>query len=210
MEIFLSVALLAIAWMSFLGREQRARIALLGTYLGKYQIEKLMENLTQGYLRALGEENPDRRGQIWAMLATAEQEVARQFGQFASDFSRLAPAATRVSTLAIALPLATRLLPQASFDVRAAFRIHARGLQATADASDMPAKDKAFQMSAELFLMQHTCHWFCCFKATASARMQVRHHTPYAQVLAAVSPTTRKAYLALLAAQPPSPGPGGQ
>jgi hypothetical protein len=53
-------------------------------------------------------------------------------------------------------------------------------------------------LSAELFLFQHTCHWYCRSKAVASARMQVRHQTPYAQVLAAVSPATRQAYSALL------------
>ena len=52
---------------------------------------------------------------------------------------------------------------------------------------------------AQLLLMQHTCHWFCRSKSTASVRMQVRHQTSYAQLLAAVSPQTRQAYLAVLA-----------
>ena len=49
-------------------------------------------------------------------------------------------------------------------------------------------------MSAELFLMQHTCHWFCKSKTVASARMMARHQTTYAQLVAAVSPETRRAY----------------
>ena len=53
-------------------------------------------------------------------------------------------------------------------------------------------------MSAELFLMQHTCHWFCKSRAIASARLMARHKTPHAQVLASVTPATRTAYLALL------------
>ena len=36
-------------------RDQRQRIALLGSHLSRYDIEKLMEGLTEGYLRALGE-----------------------------------------------------------------------------------------------------------------------------------------------------------
>ena len=55
-------------------------------------------------------------------------------------------------------------------------------------------------MSAELFLMQHTCHWFCRSKAVASARMLARHKTSYAQLLDAVSPATRRAYRALTGA----------
>ena len=55
-------------------------------------------------------------------------------------------------------------------------------------------------MSAELFLMQHTCHWFCKSKTVASARLMARHKTTYEQVLASVAPATRDAYQKLLAA----------
>lgn len=58
-------------------------------------------------------------------------------------------------------------------------------------------RDKAFTMTAELLLMQHTCHWFCKSKTVASARTLARHQTPHAQLVAAVSPETRAAYLAL-------------
>lgn len=179
--------------------EQRRRVALLGSFLGKYQIEALMENLTQGYLRALGEDDPARREQILNMLASAEQSVAQQFGSFASEFGRLDDEPTRVSTLGMALPFATRLLPQATFDVREAFRIHARGLaQAASNELQRSTRDKAFTMSAELLLMQHTCHWFCRSKATASARTLLRHQTPYEQLVASVAPATSRDYLALI------------
>jgi hypothetical protein len=49
-----------------------------------------------------------------------------------------------------------------------------------------------------MLLLQHSCHWFCKSKSVASARVLVRHQTPYAQVLASVSPETRRAYLDLL------------
>ena len=52
-------------------------------------------------------------------------------------------------------------------------------------------------MSAERFLMQHTCHWYCKSKTVASARMLARHQTSYEQLLDAVSPETRSAYAAL-------------
>ena len=52
--------------------------------------------------------------------------------------------------------------------------------------------------AAELFLMQHTCHWFCRSKTLTSARMLMRHQTPYTQLLASVSPETRQVYGALI------------
>jgi hypothetical protein len=61
-------------------------------------------------------------------------------------------------------------------------------------------RDKAYTLSAELFLMQHTCHWYCRSRAVASARLLARHQTSYAQVLAAVAPSTRQAYEAVIAA----------
>ena len=38
---------------------ERRRIALLAAFLGRYQIEKLMATLSDGYMRALGESDPD-------------------------------------------------------------------------------------------------------------------------------------------------------
>ena len=67
-----------------------------------------------------------------------------------------------------------------------------------ANAQQLGPKAQAYMMSAELLLMQHTCHWFCRSKAVASARLLARHQTSYAQVLDAVSPATRSDYLALV------------
>ena len=53
-------------------------------------------------------------------------------------------------------------------------------------------------MMAELFLMQHSCHWFCKSKAVASARLVLRHQTAYEQVVKSVAPDTRQAYLTLI------------
>lgn len=198
MEILTLVALIAAGFYILKSREQRQRIAVLGSHLGRYQIERLMESLTSGYLRCLGEDDAERRQQIWHLLDATEEKIASQLESFSTEMARVPEPIARVSKLPVALPLATQLLPAASFDLREALRIHARGVAGVTrnDANRTP-KSKAFTMSAELFLMQHTCHWYCKSKTVASARMLARHHTSYDQLLAAVSPETRNAYRAL-------------
>ena len=199
MELLVLLTLLAAGAYVVKSREQGRRIALLGSYLGKYQIEKLMENLTDGYLRALSELDPERQAQIWRMLDAAEVTLCEQFNRFVAEFSLVDEAQTRVSRLALAIPGADRLLPDSTFDLRQALRIHAHGIeQAAQNRRHLTQKNKAFTLSAELFLMQHTCHWFCRSKTVASARMLMRHKTPYAQLLESVSPETRQAYGALV------------
>lgn len=199
MDILVPLLLIALGFQMVKAREQRRRIALLGSYLGQYQIEKLMENLTQGYLRALGEDDPERRAQIWCMLGTAEAELSGQFGRFVADFSKLWGEQTLVSTLAFAFPYADKLFPRATFDLRQALAIHAQGIAAAAEnRRQLSLRDKAYTLSAELFLMQHTCHWFCRSKAVASARMRARHQTSYAQLVESVAPQTRAAYCKLV------------
>jgi hypothetical protein len=103
--------------------------------------------------------------------------------------------ARRVSRFLLAIPFADRLFTKASFDVRQVFQIHAQGIAAVAaNRRELTARDKAYTMSAELFLMQHTCHWFCRSRMVASARMMARHKTSYALLLDSVSPGTRLAY----------------
>lgn len=186
-------------------REQRARIALLGRHLARYDIEQLMEGLTEGYLRALGEADAERQAQVWSFLAVQEEKLRQQFQAFARDVAQEDAAVTRVSTLPVALPLATTLLPVASFDLRAALALHARAIAQAVDPTGRRSqKDRAYTLSAELFLMQHTCHWFCRSKAVASARLLARHRSSYAQVLAAVAPETRDAYAALTGVRAPA------
>jgi len=196
MELFTLAMLIAAGAYLLKARERAARVALLGSYLGRYQIEKLMEALTEGYLRALGEPDAQRRAQIWGLLATTEKNLAEQFQAFASDFARVDAAQARVSTFPLALPYAQRWLP-GTFDARAALQVHARGIAAAVDAGGCPEEERkclAYTMTAELYLMQHTCHWFCRSATVASARLVARHRTSYEQVLAAVSPATRAAY----------------
>lgn len=199
MEFFIFGLVAMLGFQFVKTQEQRSRIMLLGGYLSQYNIEKLMESVTQGYLRALGETDEERRAQIWSMLATAEQELSEQFQRFAADFGKVWGDKTLVSKLPFALPYATRLFPQATFDMRPLMNLHAQGITAVAENRDaLSPRDKAFTMSAELFLMQHSCHWFCRSKAVASARMFARHQTAYDQLVDAVSPRTREAYLRLV------------
>lgn len=199
MDIFLLAILIATGVFVLNAKQQRQRIVLLAGFLGNYQIEKLMENLTEGYLRALGESDPERREQVWSLLRTTELQLSEQFTRFATEFARVDPELTRVSTLALALPFADQWLPRATFDMRKALAIHAQGIERVVrNDAGLSLRDKAFTLSAELFLMQHTCHWFCKSKTIASARLLARHQTPYEQVLASVDPETRNAYLALL------------
>ena len=182
MDILLLALLLSIGIFVLNGKQQRQRIGLLASHLAQYQIEKLLENLIGGYMRALG-----------------ELQLSEQFGQLATEMARVDAALTRVSTLPLALPFADQWWPSASFDLRQAFKIHAEGIERAVrnDAQRAP-KDKAFTLMAELFLMQHTCHWYCKSKPVASARLMARHQTGYAQVIDAVDPATRRAYLALV------------
>lgn len=199
MDVLFLATLIATGVFVLNAKQQRERVALLASYLGNYQIEKLMENLTEGYLRALGESDTERREQVWSLLRTTELQLSEQFTRFTADFTRVDAALARVSTLPLALPYADRWLPSASFDMRQALAIHAQGIErAVRNESGLSLRDKAYTLSAELFLMQHTCHWFCKSRAIASARLMARHKTPHTQVLASVTPATRAAYSALL------------
>lgn len=200
MDLFLLAILVAFSAWAIKAQDQRRRIALLGSHLAKYQIEKHMETLTQGYLRALGEDDPQRSEPIWNMLHSTEQELCDQFNRFVAAFSRAQEADTRVSKLPVYLPFATKLLPGLTFDMRQALAIHGRGISRAVEGGGghRSPKAMAFNVSAELFLMQHTCHWFCRSKTVASARMLARHKTSYEQLVAAVAPDTHAAYCALV------------
>ncbi len=201
MDIFMLAMFVAIAAHTIKSKYQRERIALLGTHLGQYQIEKQMESLTEGYLRALGESDPARREQIWNLQSSTETSLCDQLKRFSADFSKLDEVQTRVSKLPLAIPYADKLFPTATFDLRKALAIHAQGItRAATNANQKSPRDKAYTLSAELFLLQHTCHWFCKSKVVASARMLGRQKTSYEQVLASVAPETRRAYNTLVGA----------
>jgi len=199
MDIIILAILIATGTYILNAKEQRKRIALLGSHLANYQIEKLMEALTEGYLRALGESTDERRSQIWSLLSTTESQLAEQFSRFADEFARVSETDARVSRLAMAIPFSEKLFPALTFDMRQALAIHARGIAHVAqNTGHLSPRDRAYMMTAELLLMQHTCHWYCKSKTVATARMLARHQTPHEQLVASVSAETRSAYLALI------------
>jgi hypothetical protein len=200
MDIFVLSLIAAGVAFFFQRRDEHRRIVLLGSHLGQYQLEKLMETLTEGYMRALGEPNPERQQQIWSMLTTTEQALCEQFKRFAADFARLDAGETRASKLPVSVFYTRSWLPGSTFDFRQALATHAQGIcQAINRDPGVAAKDKAFTLLAEMFLMQHSCHWFCKSKTVASTRLVLRHQTAYEKVLASVAPATRQAYAALIA-----------
>src|SRR5690606_42023930 len=70
------------------------------------------------------------------------------------------------------------------------------------DDVDMATRKRmAYTKTAELLLLQHTCHWFCKSPTIASMRLMARQKTSYEQVLKNVEPSTLKSYQHLLAAQ---------
>jgi len=198
MDILVFVIVLAIGVRVLNAREQARRIALLGSYLGKFQIEKLMQDVLTGYQRALGEADETRQAQVWRHLETAEQTLAAQFNRFVLEFADVAEAQARLSRLPLALPFVPQLVPALTLDLRKLLSLNAHGIsQAVENRAGQNPKRKAFTLSAELMLMQHSCHWFCRSRTVASARLLARYQTSYAQVLASVAPSTRQAYLQL-------------
>ena len=191
----LAVVGMALHWLNH--QDRRKRTALLASHLQPFQIERLMQQLTEAYMRALGETDLERQTQVLQLQQEAEQQLARQFQELARSFGQLA--APQARTLKLALPGIDKVLPQSTFDTRRVLQVHADGIgRAVRNEAGRSPRDKAFTLMAEMFLMQHSCHWFCRSKTIASARMLAQHKTHYEQALDAVSPDTRDAYLAVV------------
>lgn len=180
-------------------KQQFARVALLGAHLGRYRLESLMEDLCEGYLRALDEKDSDRQQQLWNHLEQKEVQLADQLQRLAQDFAKVPPAQALVGKWPIYLPFATQLVPAACFDMREALKLHAASVARAMDnPQGLSRRDRAYVICAELFLLQHSCHWFCRSKTVASARLVARHQTAYPQVLSSVAASTRTQYLQLV------------
>lgn len=181
----------------FNGQDRRQRTALLASQLRPFQIERLMQQLTEAYMRALGERDAERQNQVLQSQQAAEEQLAEQFQALAQAFAQLP--APQARTLKLAVPGIDKVLPQATFDTRRVLQVHAEGIaRVVRNDAGLAPRERAFTLMAEMFLMQHSCHWFCRSKTIASARMLAQHQTHYAQALDAVSPTTRQAYLAVV------------
>jgi len=198
METLLFSLLMGAVWFGN-RRDQWRRMHLLASVLARFELEKRMETVADGYLRALGEADPQRAQQIWNMLEEAERTLYQQLQAFTEAMATLPAPATRFSTLPWGLPFARQLFPRYTADLRAVLQVHCAGIgRLMQSETGLSRKDRAYQFTAELLLLQHSCHWFCRSKPTAHARMLVRHKTPYSQLLASVSAQTRDALRPLL------------
>ena len=199
MDAFIGLMLLALGGYTLKTLDERRRIELLGGKLRPYQLEQLIAELMEGYLRAMGEKDADRSATLWQDLSATESRLNEQMQAFAADLSGVWGERVRVSRLPFSLPMATRLFPSLGFDLRALVQLHARAVDsALRNEAGLSRRDRAFRLSAELLLFQHSCHWFCRSLTLASARLLARHRTAYAQVVESVAPETRQAYLALV------------
>lgn len=181
----------------FNSQDRRERTALLASQLRPFQIERLMQQLTEAYMRALGESDAERQAQVLQAQHAVEEQLAEQFQSLARAFAQLP--APQARTLKLALPGIDKVLPQATFDTRRMLQVHADGIaRVVRNDSGRTPRERAYTLMAEMFLMQHSCHWFCRSKTIASARMLAQHQTHYEQAVQAVSPETREAYLALV------------
>lgn len=197
MEMTLTLLLVALGWHALRARYQRARIALLGRHLASLNLERHMETLTQGYTRAIHEEDTARQLQVLHTFAVTESAVAAQLKSLADAMDKESSLATRMSVLGFSVPYAERFLPDSlTRDFRELLRIHARGMRHVVDnGGQWDAKDRAFHLSAELYLFQHSCHWFCKSRTVADARLMLRHEVKHEKVVDSVSAMTRAAYL---------------
>jgi hypothetical protein len=198
--VFLPALLLAALFLAN-RQQQHQRIIWLARLLQPFEIERLMEQVSTGYLRALGESDAERSEPIWNNLLGAEQRLSTQLGRLAEQVAREDATQARISRWPVASALAARWLSANTLDLRPLMALHAQGVaEAVANPEALSRRDQAFRLSAELFLFQHSCHWYCRSQAVASARLLARHQTSHDQVLQAVSERTRQGYRALVAA----------
>lgn len=196
MDITVILLTVIVAWLMLRTHYQRTRIAVLGRHLSNLQLERHMETLTQGYARAIHEDTESRQLQVLDTFAQTERAVAAQTQTLANAMQKETMQAASMGSLSFCVPYIERFLPAMTRDFRKLLRIHAAGLRHVVDnEGELSTKARAYQLSAELYLLQHSCHWFCKSRAVADARLMLRHKVDHQKVLDSVSTTTRLAYL---------------
>jgi len=193
---FIFLLTLFVVWQLLRSRYQRERITFLGQRLAGLQLERHMETLTTGYARAIHEQDESRQLQILETFAPAERAAAAQIQTLADAMQKADAQETAMGPFSFCLPYAERFVPVRMRDFRELLQIHANGLRHAADNdSQWDPKTRAFHLSAELYLFQHSCHWFCKSRVVADARLQVRHQLTHQKVVDSVSEPTRLRYL---------------
>ncbi len=197
MEVALTLlAAAVIAWHVLRIRYQRTHIALLGRHLANFQLERHMETLTQGYTRAIQSEDEARQLQVLDTFAQTESAVATQLRSLANAMQKESEQATSVCALPLCVPYIDRFIPALTRDFRKLLHVHAAGLRHVVDNENgLDPKSRAYHLSAELYLFQHSCHWFCKSRAVADARLALRHQVHHQKALDSVSEVTRSAYV---------------
>lgn len=196
METGFLLILLVGLWWVVQRHDQARRIAFLSQQLEGLQLERHMQTLTQGYLRVLGEDDAERRSQGWAGYCGIETAAASQLETLARRVSGAPTELTRIGKWLLHVPYVERINAAATRDFRALLSLHAEGLRAVVDnTAGLGPKQRAYRLSAELLLFQHSCHWFCKSRALADARLAAAHHVTHAKVLESVSEVTRRAYM---------------
>jgi len=196
MDFALTLLVVAVAWHMLRMRYQRARISLLGRHLANMKLERHMETLTQGYTRAIHEDSESRQLQVLDTFTQTENVVAANVQTLADAMQKESPRDTAMGPFAFCVPYVERVAPEAALrDFRALLHIHATGLRAViANDAGLDPKTRAFHIAAELYLLQHSCHWFCKSRAVADARLLMRHKVDHKKVIESVSSATRAAY----------------
>jgi hypothetical protein len=155
-----------------------------------------METLTNGYTRAIHEKEETRQTQVLETFAQAERTMAAQVQSLADAMRKESSQAASMGTLPFCLPYIELFLPALTRDFRELLRIHAAGLRHVVDnEGGWDMKSRAYHLSAELYLLQHSCHWFCKSRTVADARLVMQHQVNHQKVLESVSDTTRAAYM---------------
>src|SRR5690606_26331552 len=147
------------------------------------------------YSRAIGEESETRRLQVLETFSQTERAVAAQARTLAQAMQQESAQDASMGTASFCIPYIERFALAATRDFRKLLHIHAAGLRHVVDNENgWDAKNRAFHLSAELYLLQHSCHWFCKSRNVADARLLLRHQVNRQKVLESVSSVTRAAY----------------
>jgi len=196
MDFFLILLLVAIAWHVLRVRYQRARIAFLARHLANMNLERHMETLTQGYTRAIHEDSESRQRQVLDTFLQTEGAVVTNVASLAQAMQKETAADTAMCPLPFCVPYVERFAPASTLrDFRALLHIHASGLRtAIVNDAGRDPKTRAFHIAAELYLLQHSCHWFCKSRGVADARLMLRHKVEHKKVIESVTASTRSSY----------------
>lgn len=157
-----------------------ASIHTVGAYITSESLTKFAESFSS----------------VLETFAQTERTVAAQAQSLADAMQKESVQASSISALSFYVPYAERFLPAKTRDFQKLLRIHAAGLRHVVDNENQhDMKTRAYHLSAELYLLQHSCHWFCKSRAVADARLVLRHQVNHQKVLDSVSAVTRSSYL---------------